>query len=103
MNLLHFILLVLLGLLAPSAGAAPHQMTDVTADNTLPDLGRTVGKDLAARQGYPSALLLRWDLKCGSDPKTPFAPYLEGKYLTASYCKNWFDCKPDGKELRGAI
>lgn len=103
MYLLHFIILALLGLFAPSAGAVPHHTIDATADNTFGDLSRTVGKDLAARQGYPSDLLVRYELKCAIDKKkTEFAPEAKGSFLTAAYCRTYFDCNPDGKELWGA-
>lgn len=103
MNLLHFILLALLCLFAPSASAMPHHAIDATADNTFGDLSRTVGKDLAARQGYPSNLLLQWELKCAIDKKkTEFAPHMPGSFLTAGFCRTYFDCNTDGKELWGA-
>ncbi|KAG6355201.1 hypothetical protein INS49_004282 [Diaporthe citri] len=74
MNLLHFILFVLLGFLASSAAAIPLQTVDVATGNIGQGVDRTAGRELAARQGYPS-ILLEYDLKCALDrAKTPMAP-----------------------------
>lgn len=103
MHLLHFILLVLLGLLAPSAASVPGQMATGNVD-------RTVGNDLAARQAYPSELLLTYKLKCAVDPKTETAPNYKGtqgrrgtKFLKDSFCRRYWKCLSDGKELWDAI
>ncbi|KAI7783967.1 hypothetical protein LA080_010992 [Diaporthe eres] len=100
MHLLHFILLVLLGLLAPSAASVPGQ----TATGSVgQDLDRAVGNDLAARQGYPSELLLTYKLKCALDPKTEKAPNYKGtqgrkgtKFLKDSFCRRYWKCLSDG-------
>ncbi|KAL2280488.1 hypothetical protein FJTKL_12479 [Diaporthe vaccinii] len=107
MHLLHFILLVLLGLLAPSAASVPGQ----TATGSVgQDLDRAVGNDLAARQGYPSELLLTYKLKCALDPKTEKAPNYKGtqgrkgtKFLKDSFCRRYWKCLSDGKELWDVI
>lgn len=104
MNLLHFILFVLLGFLTSSAAAFPRQMIDVATGNIGQDVDRTAGMELAARQGYPSSLLQQYELKCALDrKKTPFAPGVEGSYLSNAYCQTWFVCQSDGKELRDII
>lgn len=91
-------LFVLLGFLAAPASAVPRHSIDVATGNTGQDVDRTAGSELVARQGYPSALLQTYDLKCALDKeKTPFAPQISGTFLTASYCKNWFVCQSDGK------
>lgn len=106
MRLFHFFLLVLLGLLAPSAASEPGQM----AAGNDEDLDRTVGNHLAARQGYPSDLLLHYKLKCALDPKTENAPNYKGtqgrrgtKFLKDSFCRRYYKCLSDGKELWDAI
>lgn len=110
MCLLRFILLILLGLLAPSAASAPGEMADVATENDGQDLDRTAGNHLAARQGYPSELLLTYKLKCALDPKTEKAPNYKGtqgrkgtKFLKDSFCRRYYKCESDGKELWDAI
>lgn len=103
MNPLHFILFVLLGFLATSAAAFPHQTIDVVTGNIGNDADRAAGKELVPRQGYPN-ILLQYDLKCALDrKKTPWAPRVPNSYLTATYCKNWWVCQTDGKELQDII
>lgn len=64
MHLLHFILLVLLGLLAPSTPAVAGQMVGMAAGNVGQDLDRTVGNDLEAGQAFSEDLLLTYELRC---------------------------------------
>lgn len=104
MNFLHLILLALMGFLTSSATAVPHQMIDVATGNIGQDVDPAPGRELAARQGFPSSLLLEYDLKCALDrKKTPMAPGMSGSFLTAAYCKSWFVCQSDGKDLRDTI
>ncbi|KAH8745656.1 hypothetical protein F5883DRAFT_529453 [Diaporthe sp. PMI_573] len=63
MHLLHFILLVLLGLLAPSTPAVAGQMVGMAAGNVGQDLDRTVGNDLEAGQAFSEDLLLTYELR----------------------------------------
>lgn len=101
MRLLHFIIVVLLSLLSPSAAAVvPRQNIDVATTNAEQHVDGTAGNELAARQGYPSSLLLEYELKCALDrEKTPFAPGASGSFLSAGYCRTLFECLSDGKEL----
>lgn len=103
MNFLQFILFALLGFLVTSAAAFPHQTIDVVTEYNGKDADRTAGMELAPRQGYPN-VLLQYDLQCALDrQKTPFAPGTSGTFLTSAYCKTWYVCRPDGKELQDVI
>lgn len=106
MHLVHFILLVLLGLLAPFAASAPGQMVDAATE----DLDRTVGNQLSAPQSFPENILVKWELKCALDPdNTEKAPNSKSKYgtkdgfLKDSWCRRYYKCASDGKELWDAI
>lgn len=102
MNLVHFILLGLLGLLNLSLAAVPGQLVDVaTGNDGGHDLDLAVGNDLVARQGFPQDLLLTWELKCAVDPaKTEPAPGKKKGFIKDDWCRRYFICKLDGKEPR---
>lgn len=112
MHLLHFFLVVLLGLLAPATttatatAAVPGKRDDVTTRNVGQDLSLTAENDLAARQADLSMILLRWDVVCGTLPNTEEAPgEKRGSkiFLTSGHCRTWFKCKSDGKDLGDSI
>ncbi|KAG6363837.1 hypothetical protein INS49_008940 [Diaporthe citri] len=97
MNLLHFVLLTLLGSLASSmAMVPPRLMTGVAAHNVEQALNHTAEKEVAGRPGTTIAsILVKYELRCGLDPNTPSAPFTPGYGLKDIYCKKWFECKPD--------
>lgn len=106
MNPLHLILVVLLGLLAPSMAAVPNQMSGGHTGNTDLDHNgdRTSSKGLAGRQIVPRALegmLLDYELRCDSDPDTTEPPpgFKQGKLLSNKFCRDWWDCNSEGEEL----
>lgn len=98
MYLLHFILLLFLSLLAPTAAAVPGQVLDVTIENVGQDLNLDAGNHLVARQGFPSDLLLTYEVRCALEPeKTEPAPGKKQAFLSNDFCKRWFVCKSDGE------
>lgn len=106
MDLLPFVLLALLGLLTSSiAPVPPRLMAGVATRNNI-EQGPydTAGKAVGARPGTTLAtILVKYDLQCGLDPNTPSAPFTPGYGLKNSFCKAWFECRPDGKELQNKI
>lgn len=102
MNLLHFVLLALLGFLASSAAMVPPRpMTGVAALDIEQGLNHTAGKDVEGRPGTTIAsILVKYALKCGLDPNTPSAPFTPGYGLKDTYCRTWFECQSDGKEIQ---
>lgn len=107
MNPLYIILVVLLGLLAPSMAAVPHQMAGGYTDNTDLDHNgdRTSSKGLTGRQSViPRGLegmLLEYELQCDSDPDTTEPPpgFKQGKVLSNKFCRDWWECNSDGKSI----
>lgn len=104
MHLLHFILLVLLGLLTPSMAAISRQVDGgLDTRNINQDLDRTTGKELADR-GNLDNILLKYQLHCFPVPKQAKAPSAPGgkgpTFVKDSFCFQWIDCKPDGKEVQ---
>lgn len=98
MYLLHLILLLFLSLLAPIAAAVPGQVVDVTIGNVGQDLGLDADNHLVARQGFPSDLLLTYEVKCALEPeKTEPAPGRKQAFLSNDFCRRWFVCKSDGE------
>lgn len=95
MQVLHFILLVFLSVLGQSMVAVARQVAGVDTGNIIPeDL-----KELVPRQGYPTLLLLDWEIRCAKDKeKTPWPPGIKNAYLSKDYCGLFWGCKPDGKE-----
>ena len=104
MYLLHLILLLFLSLLAPIAAAVPGQVVDVTIGNVGQDLGLDADNPLVARQGFPSDLLLTYEVKCALEPaKTEPAPGKKKSFLSNDFCKRWWVCKSDGNSPRNVI
>lgn len=105
MDLLHFVLTALLGFLNSSIAVVPPRlMTGVAARNVEQALNHTAEKEAAGRPGTTIAsLLLKYDLRCGLDPNTPSAPFTPGWGLKDGFCKTWFECKPDGKDLKNKM
>lgn len=105
MNLLHFSLLALLGILASStAMVPPRPMTCVAARDIEQGLHHTAGKEVEGRPGTTIAsILVKYALKCGLDPDTPSAPFTPGYGLKDTYCRTWFQCRFDGKELQNRM
>lgn len=98
MYLLHFILLLFLSLFAPTAAAVPGQMVDVTTGNNGQYLDLDAGNHLVARQGFPSDLLLTYEVRCALEPdKTEPAPGKKKAFLSNDFCKRWWVCKSDGE------
>lgn len=94
MQVFHFILLVVLGVLRQSMVAVARQMADVDTGNFIPD----DLKELVPRQGYPN-ILLDYEIRCAKDKeKTPWAPGTKNAYLSKSYCGSFWGCKSDGRE-----
>lgn len=118
MDLLRLILLVLLGFLTP-AMATPamatvsSEMTDVVVRDMDQDLNDATHSDAAHSNTAPSdialnevgsrgglgTLLSLYSIQCGLDPNTPHAPGARGR-LRDRYCRDWFQCKSDGKTFR---
>lgn len=103
MRLLHFILLALLGLLTPSMAAISRQVDGgLDTGNINQDLDRTTGKELADR-GNLDNILLKYQLQCFPIPPEKKKTTPGGQvvyYLRGSFCLEWIDCKPDGKEVQ---
>lgn len=104
MNNFRFLLLVLLGLCGSSMAAIARQMGGVHT-GTIENGDAFPGKELTGRQGFPSSLLIKWDLKCALDrEKTPWAPGkggpVQGTFLSTPYCKTWFECNSDGEDSK---
>lgn len=103
MNLLHLILVVLLGLLAPSMAAVPHQMADGFTGNTDLDHNgdRTSSKVPRALEG----MLLDYEIQCDSDPDTTEPPpgFKQGKVLSNKFCRDWWECNSEGKEPHATV
>lgn len=107
MNTLYLLLVVILGLLGPSMSVDPRQIVvaDVSSiDSTHSE--HSLSQDPADHQDSPrglKGLLLEYEIVY---PKSVHSkdPYVEppegmkiGSLLSDKFCRNWFDCKPDGK------
>ncbi|KAI7775627.1 hypothetical protein LA080_006542 [Diaporthe eres] len=98
MNPLHLILIVFLGLLAPSMAAVPRQMADGFTGNTDLDYNgdRTSSKVPRALEG----MLLDYEIQCDSDPDTTEPPpgFKQGKVLSNKFCRDWWECNSEGNK-----
>lgn len=115
MDLLRLILLVLVGLLTPAMATVSSEMTDVIVRDMDQDLNEAAHSDAAHSDTAPSditlndigrrsglgTLLLLYSMQCGLDPNTPHAPGSgSGGRLRERYCRDWFQCKSDGKTFQ---
>lgn len=108
MKLLHFILLVLMGLLTSSLAAVPHQVIDsgIIIDGVIDknyDVDSTPDKESLDHQILPrdgNGLVRRYELKCTKDRSVaPPKGFMPGRLLSDKFCQGWWDCKSDGKGL----
>lgn len=96
MNLVHSVLVVLLGILAASKAAGTDEGV------VLVDQEHGRGSELAGRRGGPMAtseLLLRYELVCPVDAQeTPNTPSnMPAKQTPNRVCRQWLECAPDGE------
>lgn len=118
MNLLHFILLVLMGLFTSSMAAVPRQVINKGSvnkgsfiDSILDknyDVDVTPGQELLGHQIFPrgddGGLVRRYELKCTKDRSVaPPKGFMPGRLLSDKFCQGWWDCKSDGKRLHCPI
>lgn len=91
MNPFQLILMVLLGLLAPSMAGAHTGNTDLDHNGD-----RTSSKVPRALEG----MLLDYEIQCDSDPDTTEPPpgFKQGKVLSNKFCRDWWECNSEGEE-----
>lgn len=113
MDLLRLILLVLLGFLTPAMATVTSEVSDVVVRDMDQDLNDVAHSNAAhsdtatsgitlnnvGRRGGLGTLLLLYSIQCGLDPNTPHAPGARGR-LRDRYCRDWFQCKSDGKTFQ---
>lgn len=107
MNPLHLFLLVLLGLLGPSMSVNPRHMDVGDASSIKQTHGEhSLSQGQADHQNAPrgrgglKGLLMDFQLVCTKDTSVdPPKGFVPGTILSDKFCRNWLDCKSDGKEL----
>lgn len=108
MNFLHFILLVLLGLLTSSMAAVPRQVVNrgIIIDSVIDknyDVDVTPDKELLDHGILPrddTGLVRRYELKCTKDRSVaPPKGFMPGRLLSDKFCQGWWDCKSDGRDF----